>query len=483
MTNPQPLPSTQFRLPSALLHDLRTPINHIIGYSELLIEQAYEGPPNGSLSDLEKVRHAGHGLLSLINRSFISERNFEPMIGMTETATLDGSTPLADASTPEDRGRSEGCLLVVDDDEGNRDVLSRQLERFGYRVETANDGLQALDKLTQGDYDLVLLDIMMPEIDGYEALRRLKADDRLQHIPVVMISALNELELVARCIELGAEDYLPKPFNPTLLKARVSACLQKKRAHDRETALYDELQMNYKRLQELEKLRDDLTNMIVHDLRTPLSSLITGMQTLELLGSLNKNQQEVQTIALSGGEVLLDMINDLLDVEKLESGEMQLDYDMVAIEDLVAAAIGQVGSLLSSKQLRIVEAVTPGLPTLLADERKLRRTLVNLLGNAIKFTPSQGTLTVGAKLNADGQSVELSVNDTGEGIPAESFERIFEKFGQVETRQGGRTMSTGLGLTFCRLAVEAHGGHIKVESESGVGSTFSFTIPVPAAAA
>lgn len=480
-------PSTRFTLPSCLLHDLRTPINHIIGYSEMLIELAQGGAHGDLATDLQKVRRAGKQLLDLISENFISDRGTEAL--PAKKSPLERESPLREqAGTPSGSAEltargptrtAQGLVLIVDDNEGNRDVLARLLQRQAYDVDTAENGLQALDKLNDGTFDLVLLDIMMPEMDGYEVLERLKADERLRHVPVIMISALTELDSVARCIEMGAEDYLPKPFNPTILKARIGACLEKKHARDREMRLYEELQQNYKQLQGLEKLRDDLTHMIIHDLRTPLTSLISGMQTLDVVGDLNEDQQEMKDIALVGGETLLGMINDLLDVEKLESGTMQLDYDIVTVSELVSAACGQIVSLAEDKKLRLVQQVGPELPALLGDENKLRRTLVNLLGNAIKFTPSGGTVTIGGRHSKAERSVEFFVSDTGEGIPAEFFGRIFEKFGQVESRKSGRTMSTGLGLTFCKLAVEAHGGHIELKSAPGLGSTFSFTVPLP----
>jgi signal transduction histidine kinase len=203
------------------------------------------------------------------------------------------------------------------------------------------------------------------------------------------------------------------------------------------------------------------------------------MQTLDVVGDLNDDQREMMGIAVLGGESLLGMINDLLDVEKLESGAMQLDYGVVSAAELVASAVGQVASLAEGRHLTLVQEVAEGLPPLLGDESKLRRTLVNLLGNSIKFTPSDGTVTVGARLSDEGRSVEFSVSDTGEGIPPESFGRIVEKFGQVESRKSGRMMSTGLGLTFCKLAVESHGGQISVSSAPDQGSTFCFTVPLP----
>lgn len=469
-------------LPSSLVHDLRTPLNQIIGYSEMLIESAQETHQDDFAADLEKVRSAGHRLLSLINDNFRSVHPTE-IAAPTAAALIEAKKPVVvtdiEYSIAEKTIEpTQGFILVVDDIEANRDVLSRRLEKQGYDVATAKNGVRALEKLRTQSFDLVLLDIMMPEMNGYEVLQTIQNDETLRHIPVVMISALGEMDSVVRCVEMGAADYLTKPFNPTLLKARIGASLEKKRAHDRETHLFAQLQENYGRLQELEKLRDNLTHMIIHDLRTPLTSVIMGMQTLEVTGDLNDDQREMLNIAVSGGETLLGMINDLLDVEKLESGTMQLDLAVLSPTELVDSAIVQVATLVESKQLSLLRHVAADLPTLRGDENKLRRTLVNLLGNAIKFTPSGGTITVETRQSEDAQSVVFDVKDTGEGIPPESFERIFEKFGQVESRQAGRMMSTGLGLTFCKLAVEAHGGHIGVESVIGEGSTFCFALPL-----
>ncbi len=374
-------------------------------------------------------------------------------------------------------------LLVVDDNPMNRDVLCRRLERQGYVALPAEDGKQALTLLRSQPFDLVYLDIMMPGMDGYEVLETIKSDTELMHLPVIMISALDEMESVVRCIKLGAEDYLPKPFNPTLLQARTTACLEKKRAHDREQALFQEIESNYRKLQQLEKQRDDLTHMIVHDLRTPLTSVISGLQTLEAIGTYDDIQQECIEISRRGGETLLGMINDLLDISKMESGTLVLERGPVDILPLVTEAQSQVTALARESMLTISGDVAPDLPILDADREKLRRVLVNLLGNAIKFTPSGGQITVGTRWFEECQETLFTVHDTGRGIPQEAFEHIFEKFGQVSTPGAPRArMSTGLGLTFCKMAVEAHGGRIWVESELGQGSTFSFTIPTNAGA-
>jgi len=413
-------------------------------------------------------------MLTLIEESFTTVDTVIPSVS-EESGRQSAADPHPDSSLTlgMTQAGAPGLLLVVDDDATNRDVLSRRLKRQGHAVRTATSGSEALQLMREAAFDLVLLDIMMPDMDGYEVLGHIKGDERLQHIPVIMISALHEVQSVVRCIEAGAEDYLAKPFNPILLKARIGACLEKKRGRDRETVLFDELQKNYKRLQEVEKLRDDMRNMIVHDLRSPLTAVMVGIEMVEQQGGLTEMQRELMTIANAGGKRLLAMINDLLDVEKMESGSMELHYDELSAASLVAGATEQVAALAADTQTALVTEIAPGLPSFPGDENKLSRTLVNLIANAIKFT-RVGTVTITASLD-ERETIRFAVRDTGEGIPPEAFERIFEKFGQLDSRH---KVGTGLGLAFCKLAVEGHGGHINVESTAGVGSTFSFTIPL-----
>jgi signal transduction histidine kinase len=451
----------------------------------MLAETAQEEGLQDFVADLSKISIAGHQLLSTLNSRFdiASEMrsggapplttavnaNVYAHRSPTPSGTLAGAVSPASAQT--------GTLLVVDDNELNRDVLSKRLNRLGHIVIAVASGLEALGELQSRAFDVILLDVMMPDMDGIEVLKRIKADFNLSHIPVVMISAVTDLESITHCIELGADDYLPKPFDPHLLKARVGSCLSKKLAHDREALLFGQIRDNYHRLQILEKQRDDLMNMIVHDLRTPLTSVIGGLQTLELIGPMNAPQLEMVEISISGTDTLLGLINDLLDVEKLESGVMQLDYAPMMLADVTQKAVRQVVNLAHNKQIAIECHVADDLPCIEGDASKLCRAIVNLLGNALKFTPSLGTVVLSVISDVPRHSVTVSVADSGEGIPAEAFATIFEKFGQVASRKGGRLMSTGLGLTFCKLVVEAHGGQITVRSEMGKGSTFSFEIP------
>jgi len=223
----KPEPHTSPDAVAQLRHDLRTPVNQIIGYSEMLLEDAEECGNESSASDLKKIRSAAQTLLGLIN----TRLNYS------------GDAAIPQSSTPLTQGQDQpqlsdkhfrGRVLAVDDNRENLDVLTRRLARHGLDVKTAESGLAALNAIRSEAFDLVLLDVMMPGMDGYAVLRDMKSNPATRDIPVIMISALDELDSVARCIEAGAEDYLPKPFNPTLLEARIGACLEKKALRDAE---------------------------------------------------------------------------------------------------------------------------------------------------------------------------------------------------------------------------------------------------------
>jgi adenylate cyclase len=212
-----------------LRHDLRTPLNAIKGYGELLIEQARDAGRDTLLADLGKVLDLADRMLGEIDRIF--EVAAAPPIDIIGNV-LQTIRPLGEADIAADPNAVASHILVVDDNASNRDLLSRRLMREGYRVRAAESGAAALALTAAEDFDLVLLDLMMPGMSGFEVLCRLKADAGTRHVPVIMISALDELDSTVRCIEAGAEDYLPKPFNPVLLRARIGASLEKKRLLD-----------------------------------------------------------------------------------------------------------------------------------------------------------------------------------------------------------------------------------------------------------
>ena len=242
-----------------LRHDMRTPVNHIIGFSEILIEDAVAKDPSTLITDLQKIHTAAHHLLDLINA--------KPGAPSPTTASPQPSyTEVADPLFP-----MTGRILAVDDNPENLELLVRRLEHHGLDVAKTTNSLETLDILRSGAFDLVLLDVMMPVLDGYSVLLQIKADPTLRHIPVLMISALDEMESVARCIEAGAEDYLPKPLNPTLLRARLNACLEKKNLRDveqRHLRVIEETQTRLKK--ELEEASAYMRSILPDPCTAPL---------------------------------------------------------------------------------------------------------------------------------------------------------------------------------------------------------------------
>ena len=260
--------------PHLIHHELRTPLNQIIGYAEMLQEEARERGADAFVADFSKILAAARELLRLVVENFAGpEMEFgrvDKPADVSATVFLRRENAATDTAvwskSPPAAGSQSGRILAADDDEGNREMLARRLARLGYQVTLVENGRLALEALRGGSFDLLLLDIQMPELNGYEVLDRLKADPALRDIPVIVLSASDETERVAQCIELGAEDYLPKPFDPVLLQARIGASLEKKRLRDREISYL-------RQIQEEKQRSDDLLHIILpHDVAAELKA-------------------------------------------------------------------------------------------------------------------------------------------------------------------------------------------------------------------
>lgn len=371
-------------------------------------------------------------------------------------------------------------ILVVDDNPLNVEPLTELLRAMGYRTAAAMNGEAALLRTRELHPDLILLDIMMPGMNGMEVCRRLKADSRSLHIPVVFVTALSDTSDKVAAIEAGGDDFLTKPYNRPVLLARIRSLLRLKEARDN-------LETSYRQLQTLEKLKDDLMGMIVHDLRSPLTSV---MGTLEIVldgdvGELNDQQSSLLGDALKRGEDLLHLIDDLLELAQLEESKLVLQLQQLSVDELLEAARGDW--VLEAERVGAALSIAEAEPIRMrADPRLLRRVLGNLVSNALQHAGGPGgrldirlaavPAPVPEGLGSTPSLVWFSVADNGVGIPEAYQELIFQKFGSLGSRAGGAGPS-GLGLTFCKLAVEAHGGRIWVQSRPGEGSVFHFVIP------
>ena len=276
-----------------LCHELRTPVNHIVGYSELLEEQAEDRGLSRFIPDLRKIKDAGRTWLGLMEEYLI-----RPVTDIQSTASAydrrGEPVPLLQpgidfaAPTPRSANASRlsgGHLLIADDDAANRDMLSRRLQRQGYTLTLASSGLEALRLMRSQKFDLILLDMIMPGLDGYQVLTRMKADAALAHVPVVIMSSLDQDNSVARCIEAGAEDYITKPFNPVLLRARIGACLERKLLRDQERATLEALRQSQKVLSdELAEAAEYVRSLMPPPLRDDTVSVDWRFQPSSQLG-------------------------------------------------------------------------------------------------------------------------------------------------------------------------------------------------------
>ena len=379
-----------------------------------------------------------------------------------------------EARTPEVAQETPN-ILVVDDTPANLQLLTEMLKKRGYRVRPVPSGKLALQAAKNENPDLILLDINMPEMNGYEVCERLKQDETLKDIPVLFISALDETMDKIKAFAAGGVDYVTKPFQFEEVEARVHTHLKLRRLQLELEGRNRQLQANYDQLRELEELQDNLTLMIVHDMREPLMGITGYLKILEMDAAKKLNRDELAMLGnvRSSGVVLVGMVNSLLDVSRLEHGQMPLTLTESDIDVLIQNALDSLGSLTKQVALLHTKQVPPVMVN--CDAELITRVIANLVGNAIKFAPEGSAVAVAVEEN--GAEAKLRVADTGRGIPREYHAKIFEKFGQVEARQQRKMYSTGLGLTFCKLAVEAHQGNIGVESEVGTGSTFWFTLP------
>ncbi|MBP7999261.1 MAG: response regulator [Chloroflexi bacterium] len=354
-------------------------------------------------------------------------------------------------------------ILIVDDDPGARETAHMLLLTEGYEILFATSGLEAIAALPDVQPDVILLDVMMPGVDGFEVCRRLKATDAWKHIPIILVTALDSKENMVRGLEAGADDFVNKPINKLELRARVRSMLRIKARHD------DMVKILH--------LREDLSRMLMHDIRTPLTAMLIYCDLLEKEPLSEKQNRFLDTLRNQAIR-MNSFLTDMLLMAKMEQGKLLLNQVWVDVRDLVAAAYRSFLPLAESRKLTFVLDLPENSLRQYLDANLWQRLLDNLISNALKFSLANGAVTLRLTApvsNYEGTHFLLQIIDEGPGIPPAYRETIFDQFEIVASGQRDVTQ-VGLGLAFCKMVVQAHRGRIYVTANEPRGAIFNVEV-------
>lgn len=355
-----------------------------------------------------------------------------------------------------------GNILIIDDTPANLDVLTRFLTDRGHKVRPAINGEIGLRAAAKAPPDVILLDIQMPGMNGFEVCERLKADPATEQIPVIFISALDALDDKVRAFNAGGVDYITKPFQVTEVMARVESQLR--------------IQWQRRRIEALSAFKDDLIGIVSHDLKNPLGIILTSADMMQ--ESLSENEPvnpQLVTFIRRAGWSMLSLIQDLLDNARTEQ-RIPLRLAYVSLQEVIDEQLNAFPLTARNKAIRLEKVFSPDQVLVRIDSRRFAQVVNNLISNAIKYSPEHTTVTV--RVHREGEQARVEVADQGYGIPADALPHIFEKFYRVNTEKHMLEEGTGLGLPIARMLIEQHGGTLNATSLPGAGSTFTITLPI-----
>ncbi|MFH1297353.1 MAG: response regulator [Bacteroidota bacterium] len=378
-------------------------------------------------------------------------------------------------------------VLIVDDRIKNIIVLEKMLADLDIKIERALSGKEAIEKIRETEFALVLMDVRMPDMDGFETVEKIRDDMQNDLLPIIYITAFYDEDYYRiKGFRTGAVDFITKPIIPDVLIGKVSVFMK---IYLQRKSLEDEIKRREQVEQDLKKARDlaeeatrakqKFLSTMSHEIRTPLNAIIN---TANMLREENPRPDQIDSMEILkfSAVSLLQIVNDILDFSKIEAGKIEFEKGEFEIRNLLNGVKQSFDYEVSRRDLQMEVLIDEDIqPVIIGDSSRLTQILVNLAGNAVKFT-QQGCITLEAKLlkrNKSEIDIEFSVNDTGIGIPEDKLELIFESFTQASSSTTRKYGGTGLGLAITRKLVELQGGKLKVESKVNKGSTFSFTLP------
>jgi len=357
---------------------------------------------------------------------------------------------------------SANKIFIIDDDKAMCMLLRNMLSNQGYLIELLHSGVDLLARLQEVTPDLMILDVIMPGMDGFKICRCIKAESAWQHIPIILITALDAKRVLAKGIEAGADDFLQKPVNKWELGARVRSMLRIKHQ-------YDELEATL-------RLREEFSYMLVHDMSSPITAIHLHAALLEDQLGADQTQAHQEVAAISAAAEQLDsFISDMLMTAKLEQSKLRLNRSKVDVIAITRKIVNDFLVIADSKSIKLALELRNEVITLYLDENLFRRLLANLLSNALKYAPVSSHVQIVIEYHRDQDSprhcLKIQISDEGEGVPEAYRERIFDKFDVVKLKKQG-VRQIGLGLAFCKLVVDAHDGRIYVKDNQPQGAIF-----------
>jgi signal transduction histidine kinase len=380
-----------------------------------------------------------------------------------------------------------GLILIVDDTPANLDALSTVLSDVGYEIAIATSGEKALQLLQRRSPDLILLDVRMPGIDGFETCDRIKANPKTCDIPIVFMTSLIDINNKIKGFSCGAVDYISKPFQEQEILARVKTHIDlhllTQNLEQQVAQQTASLRTANAALATVNISKRSFLSTMSKEIRTPIDDILRLAERLQDQQSGTLNPQQVDDLAKieRNGTHLLSLINNTLKLANIESGQLKLERDQIEIEDLCRSCLVAIQSLADRKNIKLTLDIEPDLPQLSIDERHMRQVILNLLNNAVKFTTAGSVtlcLTTGILTDSENIScIRIAIADTGIGIAPENIEQLFQPFVQFSNLLGERHEGNGLGLILAQQIVELHSGQISVYSMENVGSCFTIELP------
>ena len=364
-------------------------------------------------------------------------------------------------------------IVIVDDSAASTDALATHMSLEGFHADTFNDPLEALEALRDDPPDLVLMDVMMPGMNGLAVLKALRAQPATAQVPVILLTALDDTDDIVRGLDLGANDYVTKPPQLELLAARVRTQLNLKR-------LQDQRERDIAELRRLNAIKDKFLQIAAHDLRTPVHNITLGLDLLTRHYQKSDCKiAEFDTITRSMNNalgIMRSIVNDFLDLQAIRSGSIELEPQPMRLNALVESVLEQYAPHAQQKRIELRLGLDPDLPESIGDPNRLTQVIANLVSNAIKFSPP-GTV-IGVRTRQVNRRQLLEVADSGPGIPQEEMPLLFQEFARLSPQPTGGEKSSGVGLSIARHLVELHGGTIGARSKLGHGSLFWVELPV-----